>query len=254
MPEIPWQALCRRLDRCAAEGRTVTFWLRDDDAVEPTVALDRLCALTGHHAVPLLLAIIPKHAGSPLRDYLAAQTHVSPCQHGFSHRNHAPPPERARELGVHRPLDAVLGELALGRETLKALFGDRLANVLVPPWNRIDDEIVPALPQLGFTAISRFGYERCRFQAGLVFVNSDIDIINWRDGRRGRSVADLVGKIEAAIDTTGGTDHPIGILAHHLAHDEAAWSFLSGLFAATAQHTAARWATFDECAALVGTA
>lgn len=244
-----WQTLRVRLDRCAEVGRIVSFWLRDDDAVEPSEALDRLCSLSGRHTVPLLLAIIPKHAGSAIRDYLAEQVHVRPAQHGFSHRNHAPAPERAQELGLHRPLEAVLADLRIGRELLKGLFEKKLADVLIPPWNRIDDAVIDALPELGFTAVSRFGPEKAFARQGIFFVNSDVDIINWRDGRRGRPADELVSRIAEQIDLTGATERPIGILAHHLAHDETAWMFLESLFELTSEHPAARWLSFEQCLA-----
>ncbi len=40
------------LDRLQAQGKIAHFWLRDDDAVEPTSALDRVLSLTGASAVP----------------------------------------------------------------------------------------------------------------------------------------------------------------------------------------------------------
>ncbi len=53
------------LDRLQAQGKIAHFWLRDDDAVEPTSALDRVLSLTGASAVPLTLAVIPQPAGPP---------------------------------------------------------------------------------------------------------------------------------------------------------------------------------------------
>ena len=251
MPDgAAWHSLRQTLDRCADEGRTITFWLRDDDAVAPSEALDRLCRLTDEHGVPLLLAIIPKHAGAPLRDYLAAHGHVSPAQHGFNHRNYAAPAERAQELGLHRPLSDVLVDLSTGRASLKNLFAESLLDVLVPPWNRIDDRVVEALPSLGFNAVSRFGIGDPASQTALTFVNSHIDIMNWKNGRKGRAAADLIHKIKAHIHCSGVLDHPIGILAHHLAHDETAWRFLTELFQLSRDHPAVRWTSFENCRAM----
>ena len=39
---------------------------------------------------------------------------------------------------------------------------------------------------------------------------------------------------------------PVGVLTHHLVHDETAWLFLEGLFAATAAHPACRWVSIRE--------
>ena len=237
-----WLAFRRALDAAQDEGRRLTFWLRDDDAVTDTPALRRLLELTGHYSVPLLLAVIPKRADETLARLLHDAAHVSPCQHGYSHRNHAPPPARAQELGVHRPIEAVLGEVAEGRDHLQRLFEGRLSNAMVPPWNRLDDALVPGLQRLGFDAISRFGTP-----AGgstLPEINATLDIIDWRNGRVGRMPERLLTKM---WDRIGETEpDTIGVLTHHLDHDETAWNFLENLFALTEKHRAVRWATFDE--------
>ncbi len=54
-----WQPLAEELDRWNHAGRIASFWLRDDDAVEPTARLDRLLGLTRTFAIPAVLAVIP---------------------------------------------------------------------------------------------------------------------------------------------------------------------------------------------------
>ena len=39
---------------------------------------------------------------------------------------------------------------------------------------------------------------------------------------------------------------PLGVLTHHLVHDEIAWLFLEGLFEATAGNPACRWASIRD--------
>ncbi|MGO7418364.1 polysaccharide deacetylase, partial [Rhizobium ruizarguesonis] len=41
---MAWDPLRRELDLWQAAGRVARFWLRDDDAVEPTLALEMLIA------------------------------------------------------------------------------------------------------------------------------------------------------------------------------------------------------------------
>ena len=48
-------------------------------------------------------------------------------------------------------------------------------------------------------------------------------------------VAALVERREA------GSGEPIGLLSHHLVHDETAWSFLQALFEVTNEAAACRW-------------
>ena len=88
-------------------GRRPVFWLRDDDAVAPGAALDRLLGLTGRFEVPVALAVIPAHAGTALAERIADERLVTVVVHGWSHENHAPPGKKKQELGLHRPAGTV---------------------------------------------------------------------------------------------------------------------------------------------------
>jgi hypothetical protein len=221
--------LTRALDRIADAGRVARFWLRDDDAVDPTPALETLLAL----GLPVTIAAIPAHTGAALADRLAACHHATVVVHGWSHANHAPKGEKAQELGPHRPLAQVTAELAQARAHLAALHGARFAPMLVPPWNRIAPLVVEALPALGFAALSVFGPPRA---APLPMINTQVDLIDWRGTRGGRPMAMLEAEVIAALRT----GEPVGILSHHLVHDAAAWAFLEALAAAT-DHAGAQW-------------
>src|SRR5216684_8019215 len=65
-----WLDLERELDAWRAAGRSATLWWRDDDAVRPTPALDRLLAIAA--GVPLALAVIPGPTGAPLAERLVS--------------------------------------------------------------------------------------------------------------------------------------------------------------------------------------
>lgn len=245
MPD-PWESLAAELERWRAERRTARLWLRDDDAVVPTPALDRLIELTGRFAVPVLLAIVPAHATTALADRLAAEPHVLPCQHGFAHRNHAGAGEKAAELGPQRPADAVLADLRDGRRRALDLFEANLRPVLVPPWNRIAAEIVPRLPELGFSALSAFGWTSVGPVPGVDEVNCHVDIIDWKGTRATRPLEKLLADTVEALAAARASGAPVGILTHHLVHDEAAWAFLQALFSVTAGQPAVRWVAFDD--------
>ncbi len=237
-----WQELLATLDRIEKQNRQVSFWLRDDDAFEPTPALSRLCELSLRFEIPLLLAVIPKNAELRLADYLQSFPLVSPALHGYSHRNFAPIGERAQELGLHRPLETVFAEISAGEIKLRNLFPDSFVPALVPPWNRMADDILPRLGKLGLQAVSRFGVSAPKL-CGIRQINADIDIINWRKGRIGRPHEELVKTLIGLIENSEPSA-PVGILAHHLAHDETAWSFLDDFSAVIEHHPAARWVTF----------
>lgn len=243
--KMAWEPLRRELDRWQAAGRVARFWLRDDDAVEPTPALETLTALAGESNVPLTLAVIPALTGEALAARLGEETAITVAVHGWSHTNHAGPGKKKQELGGERPADVVLGELREGFRLLQLLHPARFLPMLVPPWNRIDASLVPALPGLGFTALSVYG--RARQDGPVPLLNTHVDIIDWHGTRGGRGEAELVAELVAELrDRFAGSEEPVGVLIHHLVHDAAAWDFLSALFAVTGRHAAVRWSSASE--------
>lgn len=226
----------KALDQRAREGRPALLWWRDDDAMKPTAALDRLLGLTAKWRVPLALAVIPEPTGAALADRLKAEGLTTIAVHGWAHRNHAPATEKKAELGAHRPTPAVLTELERGLEKLRDLHGPRLAPVLVPPWNRIAPEVVAGLPALGFRAVSTFGPPK---PTPLAVINTHVDLMDWHGTRGGRPTEALYADLARALALP--SDAPIGILSHHLVHDAQAWAFLDALFALTQDHPGCRW-------------
>jgi hypothetical protein len=220
-----------------AHGRRVTLWWRDDDAVAPTPALDRLLALAGRFELPLALAVIPAQTGPALAARLAATPRVAVLQHGWQHRNHASRAEKKVELGAHRPVDAVLDELRHGRERLAGLFREQFLPVLVPPWNRIAPGVAAALPSIGLAGLSTYGAAAATNQ-----VNTHLDILAWKPVRRPLSRAEAFSLLAAELERRlAGDDEPLGILTHHLVHDEASWTLLGDLLSLLATHPAATW-------------
>ena len=100
-----WNALTDELDRWAGNGRAATLWWRDDDTVRPTGALDRLLALRAQTQAPLALAVIPATVEPATAAHIDPGESLDVLQHGYIHRNHAPPGERKAELGPGRPSD-----------------------------------------------------------------------------------------------------------------------------------------------------
>lgn len=236
-----WQDLTHELDQWREAGRQATFWWRDDDATAPSAALDRLLALRHKHNAALMLAVIPARAQPSLAQRLAAEPAVAVVQHGWAHVNHAPVGAAKAELGPHRPTALIVGELARGQMALDALFGDWL-RVLVPPHNRIAPAIAAALPAAGYAGLSTYNARR-RTPAPLTQVNSHVDIMNWVSRAFGGSAEALgltLRHLQARRAGSADPDEPTGLLTHHLAHDEAAWSFTDAFLAAVAAHPAAR--------------
>ena len=71
-------SLLAELDCSAGTGQRITFWLRDDDAVTTTPALDRLLSQAATFDVPVVLAVIPMPAEPELASSLSgARTRIA---------------------------------------------------------------------------------------------------------------------------------------------------------------------------------
>ncbi|MGI6855639.1 polysaccharide deacetylase family protein [Mesorhizobium sp. 1B3] len=222
-----FRAVSAELDIWRDEGLQARFWLRDDDATEPSDRLDRLIDLVRRFDVPLLLAVIPALATAALADRLSDELLVTSCTHGYAHRNHMPEGQKAVEL-AGRDVEAELAELTSGRRRLLGLFPGSLSGILVPPWNRIAPELAARVHECGFTALSTWSWQRTG--TTLPELNTQIDVMNWTGGRTGHgpeAIADeLLRRLRQARGRGGA---PLGILSHHLVHDESAWSTLEAL-------------------------
>jgi hypothetical protein len=218
---VNWDRFADQLARRHGEGKTVQFWWRDDDAAQPTPALERLLGISESRRVPVALAVVPDLAVPELFDLIHEKTAV--LQHGTDHRNRAGPGEKKTEFPAREPDAAALARLSAARERLRWLAGERALPVLVPPWNRIRGSLLSQLPGIGIVGLSAYG--KSTSSHVMKQVNTHVDIVAWRQGRR------FIGEGEAlaaAVRLLGG-GAPIGWLTHHAVHDAAAWGFLERL-------------------------
>ncbi|MDP3408536.1 polysaccharide deacetylase family protein [Bosea sp. (in: a-proteobacteria)] len=236
-----WRPLQVELDRWSVAGRAIKLWLRDDDAVAPSPALNRLAALGERFALPVLLAVIPMLAEPALAASLRAMPLLLPCQHGCWHRNHAPASARKSEFGLQRPAEELRAEIDEARLRLEDLLGPALLPVFVPPWNRIDPAHAALLPGLGFAGLSCFRGFGLGPSGGPHLANTHLDIMDWGGGRIGRTPQDLVAEacrlLAGQRDATAG-DAELGLLLHHRDHDATAWAFLDSFLGWTRHHPA----------------
>jgi hypothetical protein len=240
---VHWALLSQELDHWAEAGRTAALWLRDDDAVVVTPALERLVTLCETHRAPALLAVVPAAADAELAAYLDTRPLFEVAAHGFSHWNYAPAGAKKQEFPPDRDRDQIQKELAQGRRRLRDMFGPILTDIFVPPWNRIGKDVAERLPTLGFRALSGYGREPL-FESPppLIEINAQLDIIDWRGNRGGHEAAWLAANLAGHLAWARAHGwRPVGILAHHLVHDAAAWGFLEELFEQTAAHPAVTW-------------
>ena len=240
-----WRELLAELDIWASLDLTATFWWRDDDAEAPTPALDRLLALRTATEAPLSLAVVPRQIDPGLVTALTPHgCHVTALQHGYAHDDHARVGEKKTELAGTRPPPHILAELAQGWQNLQAL--PRILPVMVPPWNRIAPHLIALLPEIGLTGLSTFGPRgRARPTPSSFQANAHIDPIDWRhQGQFAGTATSLraaVAHLQGRRMHTVDADEPTGLLTHHLAMDELAWSFVEHFIRRTKAHPAVRW-------------
>ena len=228
MAALGWDAFAAEVAK-----REPVFWVRDDDAVTFTPALARLVSLGRQHRVPLALAVIPDLAEPGLFSRIGD---AAVLQHGSDHRNRAAPGEKKTEFPASEAIGEALERLAASRERLAGMAGERALPAIAPPRNRMRRELAAALPRIGIRHLS--GYGAAEPIAGVTQVNTHVDIVAWRDGKR------FIGEDEAARLALGALDaaKPVGWLTHHAVHDAAAWRFLDLLFSLPGP----RWASAAE--------
>lgn len=248
-----WDSLKRELDLWETEGRVATFWWRDDDVAAPTPALDRLLHLKEHFDVPLALAVVPAHVDAELVNHLE---HCAILQHGFAHENFAAKGEKKSEFPESRALEEVRADLALGKETLTRIFTDQFVPIMVPPWNRIADNHLGGLVDLGYLGISRYKVRKSALiRPRLAEINTHIDPINWRGDRSVVSETTFLQMVTThlAARRQGEADpmEPTGLLTHHLVHDEEIWAALYKVLTVLTDHPAVRFVTIEGALALI---
>lgn len=227
---IDWTALRDALAACRRDGVDVPVWWRDDDAIAPTPELDQLASLVDEVGLPVHLAIIPAHATHALADRVDGAQLV-PLIHGWAHHDHSTSGEKKNEFLTDRP--GLTGDSARGLDRMTALFGPLLRHMFVPPWNRVQTDLLPALRAQGYSAISTFGpRKRAEAIPGLAQINTHIDPIWWKGTRGLVSPEQLVSQAAAHIDARRRGDEdagePLGLLTHHLVHTPAIWAFTRG--------------------------
>ena len=236
-----WSPLVAELDRWQETGRRLRLWLRDDDAAAPSPALDRLAAAAERYAAPVLLAVIPMLAEPALAATLRDKPLLRPCQHGCWHRNHAPAGAKKSEFGPERSPRDVDAEMTEASQRLRALLGESILPIFVPPWNRIDSGHAARLSTLGFQGLSCFRDHRHGAAGGPRLLNTHVDVMDWHGGRIGRAHAELIAETTGLLAQWRAAPHgpdTLGLLLHHRDHDDTAWAFLDGLLAQVSNHPA----------------
>jgi peptidoglycan/xylan/chitin deacetylase (PgdA/CDA1 family) len=252
----PWNGVSRELNLWADLGLRAKFWLRDDDACEMTAPLGRLHDLGHRHNINIGLAVIPGKIQPSLLKVLAESRNVfHPMCHGWTHADYGRP-GKPEEFGSRRPFSAVWTDAKQAYRTFAEYFGGSNAT-FVPPYNRITAALINALPQIGFAGVSAWPGFRERFilrmdsrvpwtpavtiprEFLIPRVDVHIDVMDWKRGtaRETLSVAaDIVGQLRLRRRGFLPSDYPIGLLTHHLVHDERVWELCHDLLLLLGTH------------------
>ena len=246
-----WDNLKDCLDSLAESKRFARLWWRDDDAVEASPQLAELLTVARATKVTPALAVIPRDQTDSLVEALAASAvDYYVLQHGYAHEDHSDPArgEKKQELATGAGLEKLSRQLVEGRIRLARVFGGRFLPVLVPPWNRIDRELVALLPALGFSGLSTFA--GAGGEEALLRIDCHIDLFDWKPRRSFKGEGRLLGEVCALLsgDACEGVGAPAlwGVMTHHLYHERDAWRFLTQLFSTLQEHEAVRFADARE--------
>lgn len=233
------QPLLQELDAFNKAGLTAELWWRDDNAAAPYVELDRVLGLSNRLGVPCGLAVFPAETGEPLRKAVSDAAHTWILQHGTGAEQNTNP---------HRPKSVVLDELRQGMLKLNQLFKDRFVPVLVPHQDRIDSELLPYLPVMGFRGLSSIHRDPRPMPPGdLRMADIYCDVLDRSENGQARfagaesCVTALVNHLRDKRTGYADETEPTGLRTHHMDMDPEAWEFLEALFDLTGAHPAARW-------------
>lgn len=232
---LGWFALGRELHRWRKAGRRPRFWWRDDDARKATPQLRRLLLHAMRAGLPVSLAVIPEGAQTQLSDVLDPYPGVTVLQHGCRHVNQGGDPPS--EFSATAPPEEVAVRLREGRAALAGFR--RSLPVYVPPWNTLTGNVEAALALSGHEGVSGW---RGAWRAGRLDVH--VDLLRWKPEPRFAGKDHVLTRIVSQLKArrlAGRWDEPIGLLTHHLDHDEAAWSFLDELLLHSPLTGAADW-------------
>jgi hypothetical protein len=228
-------ALWRRL------GRAPVMWWRDDDARAPTPQLDRLLDVAA--GLPLSLAVIPDGDMRPLARRLDGVPGLTIAQHGVDHENRRAEGGPRGEFPHGTSKADIARAVAAGRRRMEE---DGLAPAFfTPPWNESDEALLQAVRAAGYPAYSAGIYGRP--EEGLLHFGAQVDFLRWKGSPRFRSTGRIFNALRRQLErrrTSHRFSEPIGILTHHLVHDERTWRFL-GWFLPFAR-VRFRWMSYPE--------
>ncbi len=197
------------------------IWWRDDDAGRDDPRLERLLELATARRRPVALAVVPDWLEPATVERIRACPLATVLQHGVAHADHGTAATKTIELGGGADRERLFAALAAGRRRLEAAFGAQFLAVLVPPWNRIDDDVTAAVPALGFAGLSCDGGPARTAPPRRVDVH--VDAVDWHGTGRPRPPAEVEAALRGSLATVDG---PVGLMTHHQVVEGDEWDGL----------------------------
>lgn len=217
--------LDREVARWHSAGYRPRLWWRDDDARLPGDRLERLLHTAA--GLPLSLSIIPNGATPALARRLARENTVTVSQHGLDQNNSRDPSLPVSDYPLNTPISQVAKNILKGEQQLRDCGFD--PQFYTPPANHIDETLLEGLRVAGYRTLSGWNEEQLEQCAGLRRLDVHIDLLRWKGSPRFRGTADVLDSLRGQLAErrlANDFTRPIGLLTHHLDHDEAAWRFL----------------------------
>jgi hypothetical protein len=134
-----------------------------------------------------------------------------------------------------------LGEGAARLDDLPGWLG-----VFAPPWNDVHPQLPSAVRTGGYRGLSAWGQVH---NPGGARLDVHLDLLRWRGGARFGGRMRLYGALARELRIRRLERlwaAPIGLMSHHLDHDEAAWRFLEGFLAWTHDRPEFAWRSLDD--------
>ncbi|AGW13983.1 polysaccharide deacetylase family protein [Megalodesulfovibrio gigas] len=227
------QALDRGLDRLDAPACPVFF--RADDCGVPGNVWQEFVHLFLLRRLPLAPSLVPAWLTAARWKILAAQVAAAPTlfawhQHGRQHVNHETAGKKM-EFGPARTREEKHLDLTAGRLRLETLLGPAFLPLFTPPWNRVDEDTLELLAELGYAAISRSRNARPPALPSLPDVYINVDLHTRKEPTPDAAWTGLLQELE-----DGAAAGRIGIMCHHQRMNRAALDWLAGFLSLLAGH------------------
>jgi hypothetical protein len=257
-----WEDVSHELDCWAMRGLKARFWVRDDDACEMSAPLGRLHELAKRHDIIIGLAVIPANVRPSLLKFMAHEgRRFHPMCHGWQHTNHSRTGRKPAEFGAGRPISASIRDAQSALGAFREYFAGYDA-VFVPPFGQISGAMTRALPAIGFAGVStgpgwlerklshlpslaiRVPSVKVAPRSSIPRLDVHIDPIDWqtRTAHSADTICDaIVRSLRPRRMGLFASEMPVGLVTHHLAHDDRIWGACNDALDILRNHRAAEF-------------